>query len=240
MSNIEEVLADVKQEGLEPFADMEETPSESLSEKETAPEEEVVQQENVPFHKHPRWIERENELQELRESNEATARELEELKAMRAVSSDSDIPDWFVELYGENETAWRKYNEHEQQRTQEIENRILTRQQQEAQQKAQETERWNKWVDDEIKRLEDEGHTFDRNKLIKTMLDYSPTDGDNNLDFNKGMSIYEALEGKQDNKKSEARKAIADTATATSTKGEPTKKDYMTPAELRNRSWGSL
>lgn len=241
----QDILADVKQEGSDPFAGMGETPSESLPEKkeegEEAPVVEEEKDENVPFHKHPRWIERENELSELRESNETTSRELEELKAMKETQSkgDSEIPAWFSELYGENEKAWQKYNEHEQQRTEEIETRILTKQQEEAQKQVDETNKWNKWVDSEVDRLKEDGHTFDRNKLIKVMLDYSPTDANNNLDFEKGIKIYEAMEGEPDTAKSDARKVLADTATTT-TKGEPAKKDYMTQADLRNRSWGSL
>lgn len=239
--NLDEILADVKKEGSDPFEQMGETPSDSLPEKE-AEDTPVVEDENVPFHKHPRWIERENELNALKENNEATARELEELKQFRDSVDvvDSNIPDWFTELYGDNAEAYRKYQQHEDARTEEIEKRILERQTQEQQRAEQESAKWTKWVEDEIRKLEDDGKKFDRNKLNKIMLDYSPTDANNNLDYQKGYAIYEALEGKPDNSKSEARKELADTATATSTKGEPTKKDYMTPSDLRHKSWGSL
>jgi len=241
--SLDEILSDVKREGENPFETLDTTPSESAPEKvEEAKAEDKEDEDNLPFHKHPRWIARENELSDLRESNEATARELEELKTIKESktnNSKSDIPDWFSELYGENETAWQKYSEHEQTRTDEIENRILARQQEKAQQQVAEDTKWNKWVDSEIAQLEADGHQFERNKLIKTMLDYSPTDANNNLDFKKGIRIYEALEGKPDSAKSDARKELADKTTAT-TKGEPVKKNYMTPAELRNRSWGSL
>lgn len=215
--------------------------SDNKPDEETPAAGDVPAEDNVPFHKHPRWIERENELNELKERDEQMARELAELKALKNSSpADSDIPPWFSELYGDNQVAWSKYAEHEHNRTVEIENRILARQQESQLKEAQEVEHWNKWVDSEITKLQSDGSTFDRNKLIKVMLDYSPTDANNNLDFQKGLAIYEALEGKSDTAKADARKQLADTATSTSTRGEPTKKDYMTPAELRNRSWGSL
>lgn len=243
-NNLDAILSDVKQEGSDPFAALEETPADSAPEKEEVEEEEAegvepVAEDNVPFHQHPRWVEREKELKELRERDEAMAAELAEIRAAKTSQEDTEIPAWFSELYGDNVTAYQKYQEHEQSRTEEIKNQILTEQQTAAQKAQQETERWNKWVEDEISSLQAEGNTFDRNKLINTMLEYSPTDANNNLDFKKGMAIYKALEGKPDTAKAEARKELADTATVT-TKGEPAKKDYMTPAELRNKSWASL
>lgn len=239
MNELEQALADIKQEGTDPFADLEETPSESLPEKEETVEEKA-EEDNIPFHRHPRWIERENELKELRERDEQTARELAELKASRVEEKDTAIPDWFVELYGENQVAYNKYQEHEQARTTEIEERILARQREEYQREAQESEKWTKWVDTEVARLEADGLKFDKNKLIKTMIDYSPTDEHNNLSFDKGYKIYEAMEGKPDTAKSDARKQLADTVTKATTKGEPAQKDYMTSNDLRGRSMMSL
>jgi hypothetical protein len=235
-------LADVKQEGTSLEDTLKDIVSESLPE--DKPEEDapavgdVPAEDNLPFHKHPRWIERENELNELKEREEEMARELAELRTSRDSHVATDIPPWFSELYGDNQTAWEKYSEHEQARTEEIKASILSHQQEEEMRAQKEAEHWNKWVDNQIEDLASEGKKFDRNKLIKVMLDYSPTDANNNLDFDKGYSIYEALEGKPDTAKSEARKQLADTTTVT--KGETPKKDFLTPAELRNRSWGSL
>jgi hypothetical protein len=233
---LEDILADVKQEGADPFANMDETPSESLPENEP-----VVEEKALPFHEDPKvqaYLDRQMENREARIREEFESR-IENLQEISTPTSSS-IPAWFSELYGDNEIAWQKYSEHEQARTEEIENRILARQQEEAQRQIKETEHWNNWVDTEINRLAASGHKFDRNKLIKTMLDYSPTDENNNLDFDKGMRIYEALEEKPDSTKSVARKALADTTTVTSTTGESPKKDYMSSNELRRRSMSSL
>jgi len=243
MEKLDEVFADIKQEGSDPFADMgEETPAESQTVKE--PEEEIIttpkEEDNIPFHKHPRWIERENELQALRERDAERDRQIAELTAAQQSKTSTTIPDWFSELYGDNQPAWEKYSVHEQARTEEIEQRILARQQEEQAKAAKEEQFFQNWIDQEVAKLEAEGLKFDKNELMKTMLDYSPTDGNNNLDFKKGFAIYEALKKEPVNtEKSDARKQLADTTTTTS-RSEPAKKDYMTPADLRNKSWSSL
>lgn len=251
MSEIDEALADVKQEGQDPFADVVATPSDSPSEKKTEadkPEEgtNTPHEDTVPFHKHPRWIERESELKTLRETEEAHAKEIAELRAIAETTqkklepTSTQIPDWFRELYGDNALAYQKYAEHEQVKEADIERRVLEKQSLAQQQAQEETKRWNKWVDDEIGKLEADGHTFDRNKLIKTMLEYKPTDENNNFDFKAGMKIYEALEGKGDTERSQARKILADTTTKSSIKGEKRAKDFLTAEDLRNTSWSNL
>ena len=240
------ILADVPKEE-DPFADMEkDTPADSPTAnepKEGEPKEgDNTPDDNIPFHKHPRWIERESELKSLREQQEENEKVIAELnifkeEASKRLSQDTSIPEWFRELYGENQLAWQKYNEHEQQKEQAIEQRLLERQEQKRQQEKAEVTKWNKWVDEEVNKLQSEGAKFDRNELIKVMIDYAPTT-DNVYDFRKGYKIYEALKNKDNSEHSQARRQLADITTKTS--GEPAKKDYMTPAELRNKSWGSL
>lgn len=252
MNELEQIFADVKKEGL-PLEDaLRESAPESQPEKEPETETpaegdipaEEKSEDNLPFHQHPRWIERENELNELRERDEQTSRELAELKAFKETSTkqteDTTVPEWFSELYGDNQVAWSKYNAHEQTRTEEIENRIIARQREEQTKASQEASHWDKWVDTEVTKLESKGYKFERNELIQTMVEFRPTDADNNFDFEAGYKIYDALREKADSSKSDARKQLADTTTVTSIKGETPKRDYMTPAELRGRSWGSL
>lgn len=256
MEDINAILADVKVEGHDPFDDMEkETPPESPAGNEPVKKEpeggENTPDDNVPFHKHPRWIERENELKSLKEKEEENQRVIAELNSFKEEAQqklqtiapkDANIPDWFVELYGDNATAWQKYEEHERKRELEIETNLLNRQEQARKQSQQEAEKWNGWVESEIAKLKDEGKEFDRNELIKTMLDYRPTDDKNNFDFKKGYAIYEALKGRssaEDGARSQARKQIADT-TVRSSPASKKSKDYMTTGELRKVSWGQL
>lgn len=262
---INEVLADVKQEGSDPFASLEKvTPTVAPAETEPKDEEKKEKPEEgdntpekeLPFHKHPRWIEREEELKVLREFKESATTKLSKIDEIesRLPGEKTEVPDWFKELYGDNEVAYQKYNEHHQKEVEEIEQSLIERQEKQRLQAQNETTKWNEWVDGEIGKLststgldfsskkDEEGKESNplRNKLIKTMLDYSPTDSNNNLDFQKGYKIYQVLETKVDNtEKSQARKILADTTLHTS-KGEKEKKDYMTPADLRNKSWANI
>lgn len=243
MSN--DFLDNLEREGADPFKGLEtETPSESLTEKEPEkekPEEGKVETpvaEPVPFHKDPRWIKREQEAESLRATNERIERELGELRRSRETPSDVQVPEWFTKLYGENTEAWKAYSAREQQQQQEITQRVIQHQQQQQQAQQAEATRWNKWVDDEIAALQADGKTFDRNKLLKVMVDFGPTTNDS-FDFKKGYAIYEKLEGGTTEEKSQARKELADSMTKTSA-GAPKTKGALSAAELRGRSWQSL
>lgn len=248
MSELEDALANVRQEGENPFAEVEkDTPVDSPSTEEPKEEqpvegEDTLPTEHIPFHEHPRWKAREEELRELRERDGEREREIAELRSFRddltKHNENSTVPDWFRELYGDNQFAWQKFSEHEQARTEEIKRSLQEEQRQVQARQVEETTRWNRWVDDEITKLQADGRSFDRNKLIKVMLDYRPTDDSNNFDFEKGYRIYEALEAK-DAPNTHARKQVADLA-APSPKGEAKPKDYLTSNDLRNKSWSNL
>lgn len=250
-----EALTDVEIEGKDAFAGLgESTPSESSTEKE---QEEVkpVQGKNTdedlttPFHKHPRWIERENELNALREKNEAYERDLADLKqfkeqtSQKLSSSNTKVPEWFSTLYGDNQEAWEKYSEHDRASREEIKREILEAQQQQVAQAQEQEKYWNKWVDDEMGKLESKGYKFDREELAQVILKTRPTDEKGNLDFEAGYETYIARKGNTapavNTQVSQARKQVADTINKSS-RGEPAKKDYMTSAELRNKSWNQL
>ena len=252
MSELDKALADVKLEGdIDPFAALEkETPSESPAEKEPKVDEpkegENTPKDNVPFHKHPRWIEREEELKTLRENEEKTAKELAELKAFKAEIADKieptfAIPEWFKELYGENDVAWKKYAEREAQREVEIEQKILARQEDIKKKAETETQFWNKWVDIEVNKLKTLGLDFDRNELLKTMVDNQDQvkDENGNFDFAKGYKLYSESKPVPKPDTSNARKQIAD-ITAKNAGGDKKSKDYLTPADLRNKSWSDI
>lgn len=253
MSELDEIFADIKKEGEDPFAELDtekETPSESQPEKEheeVIPEPEKkeeapeIKEEDTPFHK--RWEKREEKLNtEWEEKFESYKRSLESTIEEKTRKDDTTIPDWFSELYGDNQIAWEKYEKHEQERAEAIKRQVIEEQEQARKKEAEESTKWERWVDDEVKKLSDEGLTFDKNELIKTVIDYRPTDDKGNYDLRKAYDILEMKKAKDtvaDKEKSDARKAIADTTTKT-TRGEPAKKDYMTPSELRNKSWNQL
>lgn len=245
-------LADVKVEGQDAFGEQEEkTSTESLTVKEQ--EEKKPDQgkstdniDNTPFHKHPRWIERENELKSLRERDEAREKEIAELRQKQQEISEKNfgkdvkIPEWFSILYGDNAEAWSKYSEYDNQRKEEMQREFLEKQQK-AQTEAQEQEKyWDNWVESELAKLEDKGYVFDRKDLIQIMHKTRPTDMNGNLDFEAGYETYVARKGPSvTGEQSQARKKIADAITNTSKK-EPAKKDFLTSSDLRTKSWHQL
>lgn len=272
--SLEEIFADVSKEGdTDPFRDIsdriegskeKETPAESQPEKEpetVKPEEGIntPDEENLPFHKHPRWIERENELKELREFKEQAAPRLSEIEqhVKSQTIEKSDIPEWFQELYGDNQKAWEKYAEHSKQEREQMKRELVADQQRQQEEAKQEEQKWEKWVSEGVKNV-GEKHKVDlisnndkdangnptnflRNELIQTMLTYRPSDDNNNFDFEKGYQILVATKGieKPDPARSQARKQLADTTTKSS-KSEKNSKDYMTPSDLRGKSWNQL
>lgn len=255
-----EFLAEVKQEGdTDPFAqfDKEETPSESPAENEVMPVDAGTidppqEEENIPFHKHPRWIERQQELEELRAFKEATEPRLSEIEQFRTQvegqlhGEQPAIPKWFENLYGPNEEAWIEYQSHEQSLREEIRNEVIQAQVQEQQQKEHELQYWNGWVDKQVDELvKDPNINFDpkdKNLLISTILKYKPTDANNNYDFRAGyelMQLARVQNQASTAERKQARKVIAD-STVKSPGSEPKKKDYKTPADLRGVSWNAL
>jgi hypothetical protein len=243
---IEEALADVEKEGdTDPFKDIaeKETPVESSTPKEPEKEEPIqggnTEEDKTPFN--VRWKSHaENLKAELEAKHQEEIASLRQEFEQKLPKTESDIPDWFKELYGENQVAWEKYHEQEKAREAEIEKRILDRQAEERQKADAEAKYWSEWVNKGISGLEGQGLKFDRNELIKTMLEYRPTDQQGNFDFQAGYRIMEALKLKEaDLGHSQARKQLADVTTKSS-KSEKDSKDYLTSNDLRNKSWNQI
>lgn len=247
---LKDILADVKQEG----TSLEDVLTDTASESPPGTKLEVKEPEegdNTPdnakyadFRQHPRWIQREKELDELRARDEQRATELAELSAFRdelyrELETDSgEIPTFFRELYGDNQEAWQAYSAREREREAEITQKVIEAQEERNQQAAVEVEYWNDWVKNQMETLKTEGHVFDENAFGLFMLEVMPTTIDNNLDFEKGMTLYERLNPK-DLAASSARKRLGDATTRTTSK-ESSSRDYMTPEDFVNKTWNQL
>lgn len=244
---IKEELADIPSDGLE-LKDIQkeeekETPAESPAEKKPEEEKEEKQEQKpeenseedkIPFHKHPRFkelVEEKNQYkQELDKLREEVQSQISEIKESR---SGTKIPAWFTELYGENETAWNKYQEHDKENREEIKRELRDEIQREQKEKEESANKWNNWIEDQINSLKEEGKKFDRNELMKVMMEYKPSDENGNLDFQKGYQIMEVLK-KKDPEKINARKEIVDEGNS---KAEPQAKKWFTPDDMRGKGW---
>src|SRR3990167_380533 len=238
-------LADVQVEGaVDPVTLNEEkkTPAESPTEikpKEADEKEKPEEGENtpneddLPFHKHPRWIERENKLKELEEKYELTTKELGELKTLKEQiyhkETTAKIPDWFVESYGEDQVAWEKYEARQKDWETQFEKRFFEKMELKQRKQEEDKKRSDSWAEDGVQGLKALGLEFDKNLLFKLMLENQKevTNSSGNLDFNLGYKLYKEKNPGADPAHAIARKKLADAASG-SPKGEPKQKEYYT------------
>jgi len=224
----------------------EEEKEETSEEVEAREKKEQEEEDALPFHKHPRFkalIEERNkekedketfkkELESLREDTESKFSEIKESQ-----SQTTKIPEWFVESFGENEAAWAKYEEHSKSDRVDLKKEIMEEIKGESQKKEDDSKKWDEWIDTEIGALKDSGKTFEKNDLMKIMMDYKPSDEKGNLDFEKGYEIMELKKAK-DPKKSKARKEIVDDSGKSSK--DPESKPWKTPEDMRGVGWGNI
>lgn len=237
-------LTSIQKEGEDPFENKDEqekeTPAAPSAEEKPEEGKEPSQEgekntpdaEDVPFHKHPRWQERERELEALRA-------EIEDLKSAKEETPPSDAtgPDeWFREAFGENEMLWQKFNKYTASLKEEIKAEFVRDQEQARQQEQETLQNLTAKFDADIQELKDEGKKFDENELRQIAADYFPTDENGIVSMRKAYGIYDAMRSRQSEEKSSARKDLA-AKTTSDDKGETTPKDYVTAAEARRMSW---
>jgi len=152
------------------------------------------------------------ELKEKLEEMEAKISEIAESNSQRTDEEEqSQIPEWFVELYGDNESAWQKYNQAESEKEERLIEKAQARIEEKKQQEENEASSGLNWVNSQLELVEEtHGKLSDskRNQLMSIVEEYIPTDEDGNLDFIKGYKIMELLGTK---KPDTARKSLVDT-----------------------------
>lgn len=260
----EDILANIeKEEGdigidelLKENNEQEDSPADSPSEEEevvTDPSEEgeetkdeesqnTPDEDNLPFHKHPRW----KQMQEDLHSKDDTIKELEGLKdtvqqlqTKQETSTEKPLPAEWTALYGDDDASRKAYGLQQNQMT-EMESRIRENiiKGQEASQQKQQTEQQqaDKWVDSEIQTLVDAGEKFDRNGLMKVALDMQPTDEKGNISFTKALQIYRLQEKKPDKT---AQKQVA-AQTSSTNQGDAKVDTSPSTNSLRASSFQSL
>lgn len=207
---------------------------------------------NIPFHKHPRWIKTQEELAELRKYRDESKTRLETYEQMMArmgnqpnQTSTVQIPEWFPKSGNQkaDEQKYQEYLNYESGVKAQIKQELVDEQIKEAREKQAEEKKWADWVTTNLDKLEDEGNRFDRNELQKIALEYLPTDMGGNIDFGKALRIMNQLNAQQHaaaEVKSDARKRLADTANASTSRSEKPPQKFQTAKSLRNQSWDAL
>ena len=229
-----------------PKEDETESPAEEKKEGEPSEPKEGEEKEKPEvfhaFHEHPRWIAREEELKELKEFRERAEPLLEKLE--KPVQEEtSEIPGWFVTLFGDNKDAWSQYRVHTTKEREELRSEILGEIEKEKSRALVEQKKQDEWVDLEVKKLKADGLKFDRDELLKVALDYLPTDKDGNISLKKSYDIYKAMKADkqtvQPSKSVEEKKQVADKTIKKSTATEENK-DFKTSADFKGKSFADL
>ena len=193
---------------------------------------------NVPFDKHPRWIERENEWKTTLSQYEERLKAFEERFNTSPQTPKVEIPEPFKKLYGENEEAWNEWKALQELQAREIQDRLLAEQGREAREKQEELQRWDSWRDKSISEVEQKFNvklpvgSSEYNELLKIAVDYQPSDAEGNISFEKAYDIMTKIKRDDSLEKSRVRKSIA-AATAPEPKAESEAPDYFTPASFR-------
>ena len=157
------------------------------------------------------------ELKEKLDEMEAWRSQIEEERIQRAEQQEqSEIPQWFSDVMGENEDAWKGFMGMTEKMQDQVLNRISTQQTQAQQEEAQLLKQGEEWVDGQIELVKEtygDLSKSDLNKLMSIVEKYVPTDADGNLDFIKGYELMKALNPKPDN----TRKRLTDTSNSSHT-----------------------
>lgn len=191
---------------------------------------------NIPFHKHPRWKKMKQELDELRTLKESLNQKTTEDAPRAKEDEDTSLPQWVLDLTGgqvtpEAQQFYKNYLKENNSMRKSLKDEVLKEIQSEQTQQQAEEAKWNKWIDDEVERLEDDGHKFNKNELLKVANEFQPVDSKGNISLDKALQILQLQKVKKD-EGVEARKKIA----GENKKGggqEETPKTF-TPHMLRN------
>lgn len=200
----------------------------------------------LPFHNNPRW-------KKMYESNKSMKAELEEMRAFREEMQSrvqepapvTNQPAWHKRIHGDDPVAWAEYQSYEKEQRAALKAELEQEQMQKQQQSVVQQERYQSMNDEALSQLEEE-QTFDRNKLLKFVLDFNekyhnvPQKADGSIDFAAALELMNKLEGDDNADKSQARKKLASQTTSTNRGSGTPGSRPLSLQEVRNKSWDEL
>lgn len=184
-------------------------------------EENTPAEENVPFHKHPRWIARENKIKEY-ESEISDLRQFKEeveplLKGLK--DQNVEMPDWWKTTYGDSEDsakAYRIYLDNSKSEREKIKEEVLQEIESRSSKEAQAEQQSEEALKGQVAEMKDEGLKFDEQKLAKFMLDYESEFGPAGLldesgqyDMRKSLRLMQRMNPTTTDTSIEKKKQIA-------------------------------
>lgn len=182
----------------------------------------------IPFHEDPKIQEYVNRQVESRTSK--IREEIEQsISTKFSPKEETNIPSWF----GGDENAWKAYQADQSRIIEEAKTRAIAEIEARTQKEQERVKQANEWFEQSVKEIESTGLKVDKNKLLKTTLDYQLVDTQGRWNFKAAAEILKAQEPKVDT--TDKKKLAA--STTSQTKVEPKFKDYVTPEDLHNRGW---
>ena len=158
----------------------------------------------IPFHKHPRWIAKTHEVDDLKskisaleEFKETVDKQLHEQKTATIQSPSSiQLPEYWVTLWGNSEASKRAYLLQEKEnaeREQKIVEETIQRISQRETENKQIVKQEEKKIQDRLQVLRDNGAEFEDEKLLKIVDEFTPKDEHGNYltDFIPFERAYE-------------------------------------------------
>lgn len=232
-SETEEEQEEPSQEGDE----AEDTDDDNSDDSENTPDEK-----DIPFHKHPRWKQKQQEVEELKQQVE----ELRTVKTQPEVPQSRDdepLPQWVLGLGNGTETpelrSWYKtYTESTKAERESLRQEVISEIKKEQEQKEKEVEKWNNWVEEESTRVLEGEKGITKNELLKAANDFQPVDANGNISFEKALQIVK-MQKAQKPDSSEQKKKIASTTTG-GQRGTSQNRQVNTPHTLRNSDFYDL
>lgn len=213
------IFAEVKSEGqaldidkvFERLETKGETPVESQSTKtdgEMTDKKEETPEEKVPFHKHPRWIQQQKDLKETRDK--LSAMEKERVPTV-------ELPKWWKDQYGETDESKERYQSVVQKdgELEWIKQQVKEDLKKETEAEQQSVKLGEEYVDTQLQEMTDEGLKFERNALLKFMVDFqeefgagSLLDSEGNYDFRKSLTLMGKLSKEEEDTTTDTKKHL--------------------------------
>lgn len=173
-------------------------------------------EEKTPFHKHPRWI----KTQETLKQYESRIAEFEKkVQDFEKGKKEVSLPKWWADVYGDSDDSKKRFGEYEtatQGERERLRDEIKSDLKQEVEQEQSQAKEGEQYVSDQLAEMADEGLKFERNKLLKFMVDFqseygagSLLDANGNYDFRKALKLQQQIQPDETNPQSITRKNLA-------------------------------
>jgi hypothetical protein len=192
-----------------------------------------------PFHKHPRWIQTQKELKETREK-------IAKLESERTQNQPAALPDWWKKQYGDTPESKQRYEAVVQKdgELDWIKSQVLESIKSEQQAQSSQKKTGEEYVNTQIQEMTDEGLKFERNALLKFMVDFQKEygaggllDDEGNYDFRKSLTLMNRMQPQESKEDSTVRKQLASVGRGKANSARSSNIPVVSRNALRRGNW---